>query len=255
MPWVADPSVFRAYEGARDDVLAAFAAWSGAGCSDLELAFDGERAVSAGFREAAVNTNAVLLRTSSWPFQAGTIGVTTTTYNRQTGALVDADIELNGYDFTFVRVDPSCDPLTRTMDLRNTLTHEVGHFIGLEHPPSTPTYQEATMFASASSCETRKRTLAQDDVEGVCFIYPVGEPTRDCFEADPPNATATGPADGSGCRSVAEGSRGTLWVVLLWGVWVCRRGSRRRGRPALPCRAEVRPRSPGPGSMSRAPSP
>ncbi len=74
------------------------------------------------------------------------------------------------------------------MDLQNTVTHEAGHFLGLAHPceadPGTatangvpvcsghPEMTSVTMFPSASPGEISKRTLAPDDVEGVCAIYP-----------------------------------------------------------------------------------
>lgn len=227
--WVAHPSVFSAYDAnqARADVLAAFEAWSSTGCSDLQLVFAGEQDVQAGFRDGAVNTNAVVLLAASWPYQAGAIAVTTTTYDTQTGQLIDADIEINGEDFTFIRADASCDPETRVMDLRNTLTHEAGHFIGLEHPPSTSTYDQTTMFASAPPCETQKQTLAQDDVDGVCFIYPTGESTQPCFEIDSPSFGVVDSGDGfGGCRAAGPKSVG-LWLLLLGslGFLRCRRPS------------------------------
>ena len=231
--WVAHPNIFRVYEGANEDVQASFAAWAATQCSDLDLAFDSEREVQAGFREGAMNTNVVVLLRNAWPYQSGAIAVTTTTFNTQTGALIDADIEMNGEHFTFVRADATCDQDTKVMDLRNTLTHEVGHLIGLEHPPSTPAYSEATMFASAPSCEIKKRTLAQDDIDGVCFIYPSGQPTQACFEVGSPSFEVADADEGFGCRAATGDSRGTLWAILLGVGWTCRRARYGRKRARL----------------------
>jgi hypothetical protein len=73
----------------------------------------------------------------------------------------------------------SCRNTTRAFDLRNTLVHEMGHFIGFDHTP----VQDATMFASADTCEVAKRDLASDDMMGVCAVYPKGGDTRTCTPA------------------------------------------------------------------------
>ena len=62
------------------------------------------------------------------------------------------------------------------MDLRNTMTHEVGHFLGLSHSHLSA----STMFARATQGETRKRVLSADAVEGMCGIYPRGEAVTTC---------------------------------------------------------------------------
>jgi MYXO-CTERM domain-containing protein len=67
-------------------------------------------------------------------------------------------------------------------DLQNTLTHEIGHFLGLAHPcgsgsgspevPCTSTYADRTMYPFEVPGEIAKRTLAADDVAGICALYP-----------------------------------------------------------------------------------
>jgi len=54
-------------------------------------------------------------------------------------------------------------------DLQAVLTHELGHYLGLDHTPET----EATMYHLVSVGETRKRSLHRDDIEGVRHLYPV----------------------------------------------------------------------------------
>ena len=51
------------------------------------------------------------------------------------GQIVDADIELNAINYTFANLPTSASPRpgTQIADLENTLTHEIGHFQGLDH--------------------------------------------------------------------------------------------------------------------------
>jgi hypothetical protein len=127
------------------------------------------------------------------------------------GLILDADIELNNLNFTFLDVVPGqptpaiCQAGAtgpkQGADLENTLTHELGHLQGLSHtcrdlasfpydvdengmtPPycsalnSLPTDQRdtiinATMYNDAGPCETKKRHPSPDDVAGICNAYP-----------------------------------------------------------------------------------
>ncbi|MBS2031213.1 MAG: matrixin family metalloprotease [Deltaproteobacteria bacterium] len=160
-----------------------------------------------------------------WDYGSGVIALTTTTYNFETGEIFDADIELNEAEFPFTTADPYPDggdvcgtlganPLSCVgTDLRNTVTHESGHMLGLGHSADV----HATMFASANTGETSKRDLADDDIAGICAIYPTGLKAQTCGDAPPTNK-------GCGCGS-AEGA--TLLPLALGG-WLARR-RRNRG--------------------------
>lgn len=123
------------------------------------------------------------------------------------GQIIDADIDLNAVDFQFYDADnppPTTSPRP-PIDLWNTLTHEMGHMMGLEHPcylfPSSiqsclvddqnqpvpscaevemdrntdarlQTIYEATMYPSANPAETTKRRPHADDVAGILNTYP-----------------------------------------------------------------------------------
>jgi hypothetical protein len=133
------------------------------------------------------------------PYPGNAIAITTVTSNKRTGEILDADIELNAVSQVFadIVVDGARPrgSLMTVQDLQNTLTHELGHFIGLDHNCFDPqasamapkdqfqrdaplcstasaSIAEATMFNSALPGETKKRDLADDDLEAICDIYP-----------------------------------------------------------------------------------
>jgi hypothetical protein len=162
-----------------------------------------------------------------WEHGDTTIALTSVSYNSRTGVIVDVDIELNGAGYVFTTVDsPPCSsgtvsrhPNCVATDVQNTLTHEIGHFLGLDHV-SVP---DATMFSSAPIGETSKRTLYQDDIDGLCTIYPRGQPPAYCV---PQGSDVIGM--GCGCGD-AGGLAPLGWLAPLALGWFGRRRSRRAG--------------------------
>ncbi|MCB9522076.1 MAG: matrixin family metalloprotease [Myxococcales bacterium] len=193
---------------------ASFEPWNQESCSDLRLVYGGLTSRSdVGFRNSGSNINVVTWVEQGWPHADGVIAVTTVTYCTQAGggcpyngAILDADVEMNGEEFRFTN---RAQDLV-LFDVANTLTHEVGHFIGLDHTP----VRLATMFASAPPGETRKRDLHEDDVEGLCHLYPVGEESPIWGEkaVDDEGCTATpgAPSSPAGLLVLALGGLGLL---------------------------------------------
>ena len=107
------------------------------------------------------------------------------------GELLEVDLELNAINFQFA------DNGDRNrMDLQNTLSHELGHVMGLDHtcftlrggaPPLDsnhdqipycfplgalpPVVTESTMFNFAEPGETKKRGPSPDETRAVCELY------------------------------------------------------------------------------------
>lgn len=183
-------------EAAIDRALERGAAqWSGLACSDIDLVLGAptsDRIIGFDWHKGSddpSNQNIVVFRNDTaddpidaWLHTFGALAITTVTFDNTTGRLLDADIEVNDTSFDYTACDPGDAGCEVAFDLQNTLTHELGHVLGLDHPPSAePGAAEATMFASAARGDTEKRDLAADDEAGLCTLYPAGEPAGECF--------------------------------------------------------------------------
>lgn len=88
-------------------------------------------------------------------------------FTRFSGALTDTDIVFNP------RLRFSTEPDPTSFDIQGTLTHELGHAIGLDHTGVVG----ATMFATTTRGTSRIATLSSDDIAFARDIYPsTGDP-------------------------------------------------------------------------------
>lgn len=163
-----------------------------------------------------------------WSNDSQTIAVTLTTYDEISGIIYDSDIELNTPGFYFTTLDgPLCNlPVTTTncvsTDVENTMTHEIGHFIGLDHT----TYLGSTMNPRAQPGETSKRSIDQGSKDFVCMAYPKGKPSVACIHPTT-EQTLGRKASLAGCSSAGA----EAWLPALAG-WVLLAVRRRRGARA-----------------------
>ena len=110
-----------------------------------------------------INVVAFINKKADWPGVDGQFALTIVTYSKPMGEIVDADILLNDWNFTFGVKGESTKA-----DLQATLTHEMGHVFGLGHSKDP----KASMYFQANVGETSKRKVADDDSKGICDLYP-----------------------------------------------------------------------------------
>jgi len=72
------------------------------------------------------------------------------------------------FDTDFIWGDAATDPAV--MDLQNIATHEIGHGVGLADMYQT-VCGEVTMYGYSANGETEKRTLEQQDINGLQSLY------------------------------------------------------------------------------------
>lgn len=147
-----------------------------------------------------------------WDHQRQALAVTTTSFNPDSGRIIDSDIEFNTPSFIFTTVDspPCVNAMFSTScvasDVQNTSTHELGHLLGLAHSFDSA----STMVESASPGELSKRVLDSDSAQFVCDVYPVGQPSKAC---NPGSGSKLTNAVGSSCQAIPGG---LLAVAAMW---------------------------------------
>jgi Matrixin len=160
----------------------AFGAWMQADCGNgtpsIEVNVLGpiECGISE-YNSDAANANIVIFREETWPFMGAenAIGITTTRFDTKTGDLWDADMELNAVGAELSIGDP-----IEGDDLLSVITHEAGHFLGLSHSNQPTATMRAVYSPAIDGADFR--SLAPDDVDGICAVYPPGRkaPTASC---------------------------------------------------------------------------
>jgi hypothetical protein len=127
------------------------------------------------------NANVWVFRDEDWPYMTegvfdGMLALTSLTFNADTGAIYDADVEINAFG-----MELTTDDEVVVDDLLSIATHEVGHFFGLDHT----LVAEATMSVDYQTGDTSLRTLEADDVLAMCALFPVGRQAEDELDCAP----------------------------------------------------------------------
>ncbi len=216
-----------------------------ASCSYMVMMDAGRKAMEVG----KDHINLIKFRDQSWCrpavdndpprcYDHSAAGITTATYiddasSSRDGAIVDADVELNGVDFAISINGTTLGTAPCKSELQNTLTHELGHVHGLEHTctvpgdpsridgsgnpvPScatsmnNPAITEPTMYNYQDCGETKKETLEADDINAICTIYPTAK--------DPKTCEPVGSGSGCGCETSGPTGPTLLLGFVLLGL-------------------------------------
>ena len=114
---------------------------------------------------------------SPFYFNSGSGGHMVKASNSGSGLLAITSVSVSGSTIT------DCDLTVNTFyswstsgevgkyDVQNMLTHELGHWLSLDDLYSLSD-SEKTMYHASTTGETKKRTLDQDDLNGINAIYP-----------------------------------------------------------------------------------
>jgi hypothetical protein len=172
--------------------------------------------------------NSIIFRTDNWTMSGKPSGpkvidyafealAVTWTTAKPDGHIVDVDIEINAINKIWMNLDPGVvvpfdhGDVVEVHDIQNTLTHEFGHLLGLDHTCFNPSFADpnlndagkarpqddqgqnvpdcsdapvsvrnTVMFDAASPGETSKRMLSPDDMRAVCEIYKAEQDPNVC---------------------------------------------------------------------------
>jgi Matrixin len=228
------------YEVADRAFRLAFSSWTSANCGGKPPSFKmwdvgPVECNEPEFNDLLPNANVWMFRDDKWPYedQGQTLALTTVLFEKSTGVILDADVEINAFNpkQTLSTSDP---PAEIGQDLQAIATHEAGHFLGLSHSKE-PT---ATMNTLYHVGDLDYRSPHKDDIAGICEIYPADRDAPDCRGPHPPHGFSRycgggKPADVSSCslhggRNI-EPSRGQALALFIGGIaaLALRRGRRR----------------------------
>jgi len=162
-----------------------------------------------------------------------TLQLTTGTFDKETGEILDFDVETN-MTIPFIlqeSADAGAADAGEAMafDLRFVMTHAAGHFLGLGHSWQDP---DAVMWASTNPGPIALPFIKADDAAGICAIYPEeGRTTADssgnsitvaasaCDLFLPPSSCGP-PAIHHGC-SIGLGGQGSSFAGAAFLALAC----------------------------------
>jgi hypothetical protein len=180
LQWQMNPTQSANVTGSRpqhDVFAAAFAAWQGVSTATVTISegpqtpttakpgFDGINLITTNVSSADFNSAALAL-TLVYAFDQGGPG-----FVDSQGRPIDFPGQIAEADMMFnptTAFSTSITTPSSSVDLQAVTTHEVGHFLGLDHS----TLVSATMFPTIPTGYNLPRNLSSDDMAAISTIYP-----------------------------------------------------------------------------------
>lgn len=140
-----------------------FADWAGAANGRITFTRGANTTIA---RQAYDSRNVI-----AWGRTSGSaLGVTYVRYYTSTGQVVDVDTIMNK-KFAWKWANDTMCADTAAYDAENIMTHELGHWLGLnDHYDAA--YVDATMYGYGAKGEVKKNTLTTGDIAGTAALYP-----------------------------------------------------------------------------------
>lgn len=141
-------------------IRAAMETWTNVPTSEFSFTYNGEtQSSNSGENDG---TNILCFRPLG---ENGTLGLNSFWFNSYTGEMLDSDITLNtSYSW-------DTNGSQNAFDVQNVATHELGHALSLADLYDSGD-SEKTMYFQSTPGETKQRSLHQDDINGITYLYP-----------------------------------------------------------------------------------
>lgn len=198
----------------ESDFIGAFQAgqakWTDVPSSYFTFAYFGT--TSAGNDRDGINT--VLWVDESSLRDTSTLAVNTTWSYVSTGEIFESDIRINNTKNWMWAQDTNLND--NTFDLQSVLTHELGHTLHLGDLYDSD-HSSSMMYGYYKA----HRDLAQDDIDGITYIYPVDGPTPTPSPGTgSPQPSPTDTDTGGGSSSGFSGGGGCFIATAAYGSYM-----------------------------------
>ena len=166
--------------------------------------------------------NVIWFEENNWTDDASILAFTNNLSSPQTGRTATADIVYNAVTYEWRATDPgsgqtygcarpAVGQTSNCYDVRNTATHEIGHFLGFYHVNCS----DAVMYPTASPT-AQTYSLSYHEITGMCTLYaPIAFANGDTLKRGEVCDRGSGPLCESGlvCAVPADFPQGTGWGI------------------------------------------